>query len=77
MGFGSVTKEDLKRKESYVNQLLTKIKLKVAYRYDYVAIDIINPKTNLPTHALIVGLTKRRAWFILDAIEQVLRRELE
>jgi hypothetical protein len=65
-----ITKKDLAIKEERVNDLLKNIGLKVSYRYDYVAIDIIRDGKIMET--LIAGLTKRETYDILESIERVL-----
>jgi len=65
-----IKKKDLEAKERHVNQLLDKIKLKVCYRYNYVAIDIL--KEGRVYDTLVAGLTKKQAYQILDAIDRVL-----
>jgi hypothetical protein len=70
-----ITKEDLAYKETHVNCLLKKCKLKVAYRYNYVAIDILDKNSGNMKDTLIAGLTKRQAYDILEAISRILLLE--
>jgi len=67
-------KKDLSIKEQRVNDLLENIKGKIAYRYDYTAIDLVYPDGTMHD-TLTAGLTKREAYQILDAIEAILRIE--
>jgi len=64
-----VTKRDLEKKVERVNYLLRNVKLKVAYRFGYTAIDVM--KNNVPFETLISGITKRQAYDILDCIERL------
>jgi hypothetical protein len=66
---------DLMIREKQVNELLSNIQLKVSKRYGYVAIDILDKKTNNVKSTLIAGLTKRSAYDILTCIEIVLEIE--
>jgi hypothetical protein len=68
-----ITKKDLTVKEGRVNELLKNIKLKVSYRYNYIAIDITKEGKILDT--LIAGLTKPQAYDILECLERVLTLE--
>jgi hypothetical protein len=70
-----ISKQDLELKERRVNELLRKINVKIAYRYDYTAIDMYD-KNGKMLDSLIVGLTKPEAFTILDALENILRHEL-
>jgi len=72
-----ITKSMLEAKEKSVNQYLSKIKLRVAYRYNYTAIDIQKSDSGIMLDTLISGLTKREAFNILNAIETVLWNELK
>jgi hypothetical protein len=68
-----ITKQDLEAKEKRVNELLDKngnLRLKVSYRYNYVAIDIFLGNKIFDT--LIAGLTKKEAYNILESIEKAL-----
>jgi translation initiation factor IF-3 len=68
-----ITKQDLEAKEKRINELLekdTNIKIKVSYRYNYVAIDIFLGNKIFDT--LIAGLTKKEAYNILESIEKAL-----
>jgi hypothetical protein len=69
-----ITKKDLTVKEGRVNGLLKNIKLKVSYRYNYVAIDITNTEGKI-LDTLIAGLTKPQAYDILECLERVLTLE--
>jgi hypothetical protein len=52
------------------------IKLKVAYRYGYTAIDVLDDDGKM-RDTLIAGLTKSEAFNILSAIERILMWENE
>jgi TATA-binding protein-associated factor Taf7 len=69
-----ISKNDLEAMEKRVNQLLNSIKLKVAYRYSYAAIDVLDDDGKV-RDTLIAGLTKSEAFSILSAIERILRWE--
>jgi len=69
-----VSKEDLEHMERRVNSYLKNIQLKVAGRYNYIAIDIYKRDGSV-LDTLAAGLTKREAYEILRCIAEVLRRE--
>ena len=69
-----VSKQDLKAKEERVNSLLKKAKVKVAFRYNYVAIDLMDNR-GVMVSTLVAGLTKAQAHEILWCIERVLLME--
>jgi len=66
-----VTKKDLERIEKNVNLLLSNIELRVAYRYNYVAIDVYK-KDGSVLDTLEAGLTKNEAYRILASIYRAL-----
>jgi len=68
-----ITKEDLEAMEERVNELLRRIKLRISYRYNYVAIDIEQNGRIFDT--LLAGLTKKEAYDMLYAIERVIELE--
>jgi hypothetical protein len=68
-----VTEKDLRIQEKRVNDLLKNIQVKVAFRYNYTAIDLV--KNGVMTDTLITALSKRMALDILEAIERLLRYE--
>jgi hypothetical protein len=57
-----------------VNARTKNIKLKVARRYDYYAIDMYSPNGNI-IDTLIAGLSAKETEDILSAIERVLMKE--
>jgi hypothetical protein len=69
-----ISKSDLAIREERVNDLFkalgSKLGLKVGYRYNYVAIDLL--KDDKIWGTLISGLTKREAYDILCSIERIL-----
>jgi hypothetical protein len=69
-----ISKEDLEYMEHRVNSYLKNIRLKVAGRYNYIAIDMYK-KDGSVLDTLAAGLTKREAYEILRCIAEVLRRE--
>jgi len=68
-----ITKKDLEAMEERVNDLLEKIKLRVGYRYGYVAIDL--ERNGRVFDTLVAGLTKRGAYDVLYCIRQVIELE--
>jgi hypothetical protein len=69
-----ISKEDLEYMERRVNSYLKNIRLKVAGRYNYIAIDMYK-KDGSVLDTLVAGLSKREAYEILRCIAEVLRRE--
>jgi hypothetical protein len=68
-----ITKENLKIQEERINYYLKNVKVKVAFRYNYVAIDL--QKDNAIIDTLITGLSKPMCSEILEAIERLLKYE--
>ena len=69
-----VNKQDLAIREERVNSLLKKVKVKVAFRYNYAAIDLANDK-GIMIETLAAGLTKPQVYEILCCLERVLTLE--
>jgi hypothetical protein len=67
-------KEILDAMADRVNARTKNIKLKVARRYDYYAIDMYSPNGNV-IDTLIAGLSAKETEDILSAIERVLMKE--
>jgi hypothetical protein len=67
-------KEILDAMAERVNARTKSVKLKVARRYDYYAIDMYSPNGNV-IDTLIAGLSARETEDILSAIERVLMKE--
>jgi hypothetical protein len=70
-----ITKMDLEAKEKMVNFCLRNVNVKASERYGYTAIDIVDRKNPYGVRTLISGLTKRDAYYFLDAMENLLRAE--
>jgi len=70
-----ITDRDLEAKERRVNFCLRKTDVKVSGRYGYTAIDIVDRENPHGVRTLISGLTKRDAYYFLDAMENLLRAE--
>jgi hypothetical protein len=70
-----ISKEDLEYMERRVNSYLKNIQLKVAGRYNYIAIDMYKKDGSSVLDTLAAGLSKREAYEILRCIAEVLRRE--
>jgi hypothetical protein len=68
-----ITEKDLKIQEERVNYYLKNVKVKVAFRYNYTAIDLV--KNGVMVDTLITALSKPMALDILEAIERLLRYE--
>jgi energy-converting hydrogenase Eha subunit F len=66
--------KDLEYVEKTVNYYLKNIQLKVARRYNYIAIDIYKRDGGI-IDTLIAGLSKREAYDILSSIARVLSLE--
>ena len=69
-----VRDSDLEVMEQRVNALLRNVKVKVAHRYNYTAIDLTKPDGSI-IDTLLVGLTKKEAYEILEAISSLLLHE--
>jgi len=69
-----VSEQDLKAKESVLNSFLSKARIKVSFCYGYVALDLCDNKGNIVS-ALLAGLTRREALFVLDAIAKLIAYE--
>jgi len=68
-----IRRRDLEAMEERVNEVLERVKLRISYRYDYVAIDIEQKGRVFDT--LVAGLTKREAYDVLYAIKRVIELE--
>lgn len=71
-----ISKEELERQERFVNTLLSNVKVKVAYRYGYVALDLYSAN-GICLSTLVAGLTKAEAFTILDVLETIIKWEFK
>jgi len=69
-----VTKEDLMEKQKRVNEALRNINIKVCFRYNYTALDLLDKQGKI-IDTVVAGITKIEAFRILNSIETVLLYE--
>lgn len=68
--------DDVAASADRLNSFLKRVNVRVAGRYGYTALDLVDKEGGAVVDTLIAGLTKREAKEFLDAMERLLRYEL-